>query len=220
MTRLSISKKLKDLFPRLILGVVYANVTVEKSSKELWDLINKESQKIISEFTLDKLPSTSGIFELREAYKKLGKSPSRYRGSAEALIRRLLQGKELYRVNNIVDINNLVSICSRFPVGSYDIESISFPVQFRIGKKGEKYKGIGKQVINVASLPVFCDTDGPYGSPTSDSEKAMIKINTKSIMMVIISFSGESKINEYLSFAENLLVKYAHGKEISKLIVR
>ena len=220
MRGLSISSKLGKIFPNLALGVVSANVKVGKGSPELWGSIEKESTELIKELSLDRLPETRGIKELRDAYKKLGKSPSRYRGSAEALFRRLLKGKDLYRVNNIVDINNYVSIKSKHSVGSYNTDSLKFPVEFRIGRVNEEYKGIGKGTINISSLPVFSDLDGPYGSPTSDSEKAMITDTANNIMMVVISFSGEVGLNEYLDFAENLLVTYAEGIDISRDIVK
>ena len=54
----------------------------------------------------------------------MGKEPSRYRVSSEALIRRILQGKGLYRINNVVDTNNLISIETGYSVGSYDLENL------------------------------------------------------------------------------------------------
>ena len=77
--------------------------------------------------------------ESRAAYKAFGKDPSRYRVSSEALIRRIGQGKGLYEVNTVVDVNNLISIESGFSVGSYDVSQISEELVFRIGQKGETY---------------------------------------------------------------------------------
>ena len=37
-------------------------------------------------------------------------------------------------------------------------------INFRIGKEGEKYQGIGKEIINIENLPVFADDLGAYGS--------------------------------------------------------
>ena len=85
--------------------------------------------------------------------KNLGKDLSRYRGSAEALLRRVLSGKGMYKINTVVDINNLVSLKTFHPIGSYDLEKIKAPLTFRAGRPGESYKGIGKEVINVEQLP-------------------------------------------------------------------
>jgi DNA/RNA-binding domain of Phe-tRNA-synthetase-like protein len=87
---------------------------------------------------------------------------------SEALIRRVLQGKGVYRINNIVEINNLISLKSKFPVGSYDIDNLSSPISLTLGKSGEEYKGIGKENIKTKNLPVLADSLGSFGSPTSD----------------------------------------------------
>jgi len=187
---ITISKTLKRTNPKLSLGVVEATVVVEKSSSNLWKEIEKQIAGAIRRYSLDGLGFIPEIATVRDTYKQLGKEPTRYRGSSEALIRRILRGKSLYRVNDVVDVNNLVSIETCHPVGSYDLDKIEGPIVFDIGKPGESYKGIGKEEINIAELPVFRDSIGPYGSPTSDSERAMITENTKHIIMVIISFSG------------------------------
>lgn len=80
-----------------------------------------------------------------------------------------MQGKGVYKINNIVDINNLISLKSKFPVGSYNIENLHNPISLMIGKKDEQYKGIGKEQINIENLPVLTDSIGSFGSPTSSS---------------------------------------------------
>ncbi|NLX99585.1 MAG: hypothetical protein GXY83_25905 [Rhodopirellula sp.] len=76
------------------------------------------------------------IKALRDAYRALGNDPTRYRGSNEALVRRISQGKELYRVNTVVDINNLVSLQTLHSVGTFDMEHVSPPITFCIGQPG------------------------------------------------------------------------------------
>ncbi len=63
----------------------------------------------------------------------------------------------MYQINSVVDINNLVSLESLNPAGTYDLEKITPPIELRIGAAGESYKGIGKDLINIESLPVFAD---------------------------------------------------------------
>ena len=81
-------------------------------------------ENIKKEYTLDNLTEQINIKASRQAYKQLGKEPSRYRVSSEALIRRILQNKGLYKINNVVDTNNLISIETGYSVGSYDLEKI------------------------------------------------------------------------------------------------
>src|SRR5438046_4113349 len=116
------------------------------------------------------LPFPRGVVEsmqvetTRAAYKALGKDPSRYRGSAEALLRRMVAGKGLPEINAVVDVINLVSVESRLPVGLYDLGHVGGEIVFRAGRAGETYKGIGKYDLNLEGLPLFADTVGPHGS--------------------------------------------------------
>lgn len=209
MITISIDPKLKKVAPNLVLGVVSATVQVAKNSPALWKEINRRIKELQTEITLASLYDIPQIKALRDVYKALGKDPSRYRGSQEALVRRILQGKGLYQINTIVDINNLISLETLHSVGSYNIDNLKPPLVFRIGKKGESYKGIGKEIVNIADLPVFADEIGPFGSPTSDSERAMITLDTKRVMIVIISFTGQTNLRGALQRATNLLCDYA-----------
>ncbi len=128
------------------------------------------------------------IKALRDAYRALGNDPTRYRGSNEALVRRITQGKELYRVNTVVDINNLVTLETLYSAGTFDFDHLQPPITFRIGQPGESYSGIGRGEIRLEGLPVFADSIGPVGSTTSDSERAMVRLETTRILMVFISF--------------------------------
>lgn len=209
MVQISIDQSLKKVAPDLTLGVVSATVQVTKNSPPLWKEINRLIKELQSKITLASLYDIPQIKTLRDAYKAIGKDPTRYRGSQEALVRRILQGKGLYQINTVVDINNLISLETLHSVGSYDIDNLKPPVIFRIGKPGESYKGIGKEIVNVADLPVFADEVGPFGSPTSDSERAMITLNTKKVMIIIISFTGQDQLRSQLQRTTNLLCDYA-----------
>ena len=87
-------------------------------------------------------------------------------------------------------------------------------LEFRIGKLGEKYKVIVKDIVNIENLPVFTDENGPYGSPTSDSERAMITNDSKNILTVLISFSSDSDLVENRNLAVHILREYIGAKNI------
>lgn len=214
-----ISEEVKRKCPKVVLGLLEAEVVVKDSCDELIKEMDTCCEDAKNKIKLDELSSFDEIKDGREAYKSLGKSPSKYRLSSEALLRRVLQGKGLYRVNNIVDINNIISIKSKFPVGSYDASNISSPVYLKRAEEGATYKGIGKDYLNIEHLPVFADGKGAFGSPTSDSERAMVTEDAKKIVMCIYSFSGREPIEKYLDEAEELLTKYADGSNFARKIV-
>lgn len=214
-----IDKQLKEEC-NVNLGCIFYKTNVIKTNKELWEYIEKEVINNVKEmFNLENLTEQINIKTSRKAYKALGKEPSRYRVSSEALIRRILQGKGLYRINNVVDTNNLISIETGYSVGSYDLENLHGNINFRIGNIGEKYQGIGKEMINIENLPVFADDFGAYGSPTSDSTRAMITENSKYILTVLISFNGMKDLEESIDIAKKYLTKYADAEDIRSIIV-
>src|SRR5262249_4572190 len=214
MILVSIHAALRRAVPGLALGCVTAGVRVEQHSKALWSEINQRLAHLTAAVSPDQINSIPQIAAMRSAYKALGKDPSRYRGSAEALLRRVLSGKGLYQINNVVDINNLISLESFQPLGSYDLAQVSGAIELRIGAAGETYKGIGKDEINIENLPVFADEQGPFGSPTSDSERAMIRLETRQILMAVFSFAGAEGLETSLSRAKELLTKYAGAQNI------
>jgi DNA/RNA-binding domain of Phe-tRNA-synthetase-like protein len=214
---LEIDRELRQQCPGLRVACVHGSVEVAKSSQELLDFLNKRAGELRAQ---GGEPSAyPEIAATRAAYKALGKEPSRYRNSAEALLRRITSGKGLYFINNLVDINNLLSLETLMPVGTYDLAKVTPPLIFREGRNGEFYKGIGKDVLNIADLPVFADKDGPFGSPTSDSERAMITDSTTSFAMMIISFSGKAEMGAWAGRAEELLERHANGMGLKSDLV-
>ena len=171
MTEVKIAAELKAKCPNAALGCVQAEVKTGATPIGLDEALRACEERIT------KLPEPRAVLEAsaiaatRVGYKALGKDPARYRGSAEALLRRLISGKGMPRINNVVDVINLVSVESRMPVGLYDMAHVKGAVEFRAGRAGETYKGIGKYDLNLEGLPLFADAKSPHGSPTSDSER-------------------------------------------------
>lgn len=169
MIQAKISEDIKAVCPNATLGCIQAKVKVKNSDKELLEELDKCAKELEVNLKLEGVASLPEIHDSREVYKKLGKAPSKYRVSSEALIRRILQGKGLYHINNIVEINNIISIKSHFSVGSYNVKNIESPICLNVGQEGQSYKGIGKAEVNIANLPVLSDSISTFGSPTSDS---------------------------------------------------
>jgi DNA/RNA-binding domain of Phe-tRNA-synthetase-like protein len=121
----------------------------------------------------------------------------------------------------VVDINNLVSLHSMHSAGAYDLGRVRGDVVLRVGREGESYKGIGRDTINVSELPVFADELGPFGSPTSDSKRAMVTLDTASLLMVITSFAGAADLADDIAYATSLLTAYAAapGAKVETMIV-
>src|SRR4029077_1571109 len=188
---LRIDAALKAKCPKTALGCVSSEVEAPASPPPLIAELKNCEQAIL------RLPEPRAVLEspqilaTRAAYKALGKDPARYRGSAEALLRRVVAGKGLPQINAVVDVINLVSVESRLSIGLYDLAHIRGDIVFRPGRSGETYKGIGKYDLNLEGLPVFCDEQGPHGRAPSDSERPMATADTRHVIAAIISFGGK-----------------------------
>lgn len=217
---LVIDSRMKELWPAVRVGCLQYQVQVEKKNPELWAYLKKEIYKKAKDAIFDYgVNEISNIKESRAAYKAFGKDPSRYRVSSEALIRRIGQGKGLYEVNTVVDVNNLISIESGFSAGSYDTARMGEDLVFRIGEAGETYKGIGKEEIKIDALPVLADEQGAIGSSTSDSERAMITEDAQEVLTLIYSFSDNQDLEKALESGRRYLEQYAKTSGIQSWIV-
>jgi DNA/RNA-binding domain of Phe-tRNA-synthetase-like protein len=217
--RVTIDYALKPKCPRTALGCVTAQVEAGVAPPELLADMQARVDEIL------KLPyprgvlESAGIIATRAAYKALGKDPARYRGSAEALLRRVIAGKGLPQINAVVDVINLVSVESRLSIGLYDLAHISGDIVFRAGRAGETYKGIGKYDLNLEGLPVFCDEQGPHGSPTSDSERTMATADTRHVIAAIISFGGKDELERWTQRLTDLFQRYASANSLQQEII-
>src|SRR5881296_2817259 len=216
----TIDPKLKAKCPRTALACVTARVETGASPAALLEEIKTRENEI------QKLPFPRGVLEspqvetARKAYKALGKDPARYRGSAEALLRRVVAGKGLPQINAVVDVINLVSVESRLPIGLYDLGHVVGDIVFRAGRAGETYKGIGKYDLNLEGLPLFADTVGPHGSATSDSERTMVTGATKHVLAIIVSFSGTEGLERWAQRMSALLTQHAAGQNVEIQIIQ
>jgi DNA/RNA-binding domain of Phe-tRNA-synthetase-like protein len=214
-----IDEELKKKCPRVALGCVWAGVAAGAAAAELLAEMDAAMAKISA------LPEPKAVLEglavlaTRRGYKALGKDPARYRGSAEALLRRVISGKGLPQINTVVDVINLVSVESRLPVGLYDLAQVRGDVVFRAGRAGETYKGIGKYDLNLENLPLFADAQGPHGSATSDSERTMVTPGTTEVLAILVSFGGVEGLPAWTERLKGLLEKYVSGRNVRTEVV-
>jgi DNA/RNA-binding domain of Phe-tRNA-synthetase-like protein len=190
--------------PGVKLGIVEAqDVHVESLYPDLTKLLDQVCVRKQQEFTVETLAEAESVRAVRAVFRGWGLDPSKYRPSSEALLRRVVQGKALYRVSNVVDAGNLVSIETGWPLGCYDRSRIQEPVALRLGASGESYEGIGKKTWNLEGRPVLADPSGPFGSPISDSTRTMI--TDSAIQILIVVYIPEKSPDETAERALNRL---------------
>lgn len=217
--KIEIGHEVKERCKEVALGILIYSAKVEESSSQLLELFQINVDRLNNLYSISDIAGMQHIQSTRSAYKALGKSPSEYRNASEAMLRRIIKGNGLYHINNIVEVNNLMSVTTGYSIGSYDTDSISEPVELRRAPDGEKYQGIGKETINIEHLPTLYDEQGAFGNPTSDSRRAMVQSGNRKIMSVIYSFDGESDLQKVMDRYCELLRKYCSVDNIDILLV-
>lgn len=214
MIRINISEEIKNLWPDFHGAAIFAKVKNTPYNKELWDEINILSEEYKANHEIEDIKKNQAIAATREAYKKFGKDPNRYRPSAEALCRRILRDLPLYQIDTLVDLINLVSIKTGYSIGGFDADKIQGDsLTLGIGKENEPYEGIGKGVLNIEGLPVYRDSLGGIGTPTSDHERTKLSVETTNFLALINGYSGTNGLKEAAEYMQTLLKKYTDSAE-------
>lgn len=193
-----------------------ATVVNGPTSDALWAELEAICRDFMTDVTLEALTKRPPILAMRQLYKRLGKDPNRYRPSAEALCRRLLQGKGLYRISRLVDIINGVSIMTGFSIGGFDASKVEGPIAVGVGRAGEPFEAIGRGILNIEGLPVYRDANGAIGTPTSDVERTKLRVETTRLWLILHSAAGPEGLDEALQETKRLLVTYTDAVEIEQ----
>ncbi len=214
MYTITLSEEIKAKCPAYHGAAVYAEVKNTLYNEALWEEIAHFTEDLRTTETIESIKQMPTITSTREAYRACGKDPSRYRPSAEALRRRLLRGLELYRIDTLVDLINLVSLRTGYSIGGFDADKIvGTELCLGIGKSGEEFEGIGRGVLNIEYMPVIRDAVGGIGTPTSDHERTKMDIGTTHILAIINGYSGSEGLREATDMTIDLLTRYASATE-------
>lgn len=216
--KITIDSDLKKKTPDFAVGVMTCDVTIQDASL-VDELVHFWEVKINDTVDIKDVVQLDVIIDGRNAYKRYGKDPSRYRLAVESLYRRLSKGNKLYRINNVVDLGNVLSIHTRKSVAVLDLDKIQGNVLIRLGTDEDEYFGIGRGKLNIANIPLYEDEVGPFGSVTSDTERTMITPNTKRILLFIISFSGEAGLKQEIGYARQIYETFAQASNFDIYVI-
>ncbi len=210
MMHFIISDEIRKACPQFRGLAILADVHNTAYCEPLWQEIEHFTQEYRQRYTTESIKTMRPIQATREAYKRCGKDPSRYRPSAEALCRRILKGSPLYQIDTLVDLINVVSIASGYSIGGFDADKIEGDtLTLGIGRAGEPYEGIGRGELNIEGMPVYRDARGGIGTPTSDNERTKLTLQTTRLLTIINGYSGEDGLREAGDYMQELLRYYA-----------
>ena len=209
MFEIKVSQELKNACPFFAGAAVYAAVKNTAFCEGLWKEINAFTEDLTTTTQMEDIKRQPVIAATREAYKRCGKDPGRYRPSAEALRRRLMRGIPLYQIDTLVDLINLVSLRTGHSIGGFDADKIQGNrLELGIGKAEEPFEGIGRGVLNIEGLPVYRDSLGGIGK---------MDIGTSHILAIVNGYNGKEGLKEAAEMIQSLLKDYA-GSDGGELI--
>ena len=212
MKNITIASEFSDKIPHFQGLAISCEVENSESSDQLWAEMDAFIKEYASTHEVADINKNIQIDATRKAYKALGKEPNRYRPSAEALKRRIMKEKSLYKIDTLVDLINYVSLKTGFSIGGFDEGKISGDsLELGVGKEGEDFAAIGRGQLNISSLPIYRDMVGGIGTPTSDEERTKISLSTKHILILVNGYS-ESGLEEAESLFVDLLGRYAKAE--------
>ena len=213
--KIIVSDEIERVCPGFVGACVEADVVNTPYCEGLWEEILALGEQYKATLTTESLKEMSGIAATRRVYKACGKDPSRYRPASEQLIRRMLQGKELYQIDTLVDLINLASIRFGYSIGGFDASKfVGDTLTLGIGRAGEPYEGIGRGMLNIEGLPVYRDAEGGVGTPTSDNERTKITIDTRHLVVLINGYDGnEEQVRANAEFILDLVRRYCQTQE-------
>jgi DNA/RNA-binding domain of Phe-tRNA-synthetase-like protein len=203
-----------ELSGRVRLGVLaLEGVNVRETDDALAAEVEACGRELRERFGQGRSAEVPGAEHGRTLYKALGLDPTKTRPANEALLRRVLKGEALYRVNTLVDALNLCSLRFQLPFGLYDLDQVAPPVVLRRGVAGEAYEGIRKGEVHVEGRPVLADARGPFGNPTSDSARTMITTRTRRALVTVYAPAGyaSARLGQVLDGTEATLTRACGG---------
>lgn len=220
LPKIIIDERIKKACPGMRVGLIRAKVTNCETSPELWAEIERESEAVIAKYELLEINKRPAVAQTRALYRALGKDPNRYRVASEALCRRVIRGLGLYRIDTLVDLINLVSMKSGYPISGLDADKlVGDTLTMGVGEEGEEYNGIGRGLLNISGMPVYRDEVSGVATPTSDEERTKITLDTCTLQMNINGFGEEMPMEETVAWSVDLLRKYAGATEVETEIV-
>ncbi len=221
MIQIEATEIIREKIPGFKLGVVEVwGATVTSACPQFDHLFDQLSSYLKERFAQAPLSSDEVVGHVRRMYRRVGWEPTKYRPSSEALARRILQGKGWYRINNAVDLGNIVSARFHLPMGLYDVSKIRGRILLDVGQPGETYDGISRQAIHAEGKLILRDDLGIFGNPTSDSKRT--SLSSASEHLLALFFTPPEVSDAYLDETLNTLTEHYGpiSKRLEKQIIQ
>ncbi len=176
-----------------------------------------------SRYTLENVKDDPGFRAYRDFFWSVGIDPTKTRPASEALVRRLLSGGKLPKINAAVDAYNLASALSGVPIAAFDADKLDGGLTMRFAREGEAFLGIGMKepVALKPNQVILADLKKIVAIyPYRDSDGTKTTTGTRNVHIVSCGVPGidKSRIIEAYGTCARYLKEYAGGMPSGPLI--
>ena len=192
--RLTVDPALRDAFPGLDAHLVEARgLRVVERSEAVDAFVPILLREFREHLVLETLKDEPILRAYRDFYWRVGIDPTKIRPASEALLRRVLHGKELPRINTLVDAYNLASMQTRISIAAFDAAHLRGDLRMRLARAGEAFLGIGMENPAVLKgVEVLCeDEDGLTAIyPYRDAHRTRVTTGTTDTVFMTCGVPG------------------------------
>jgi len=208
---LSIDRDVKTRFPDLhMVTCLISGVKVGKSDEGLEEFKNQLFRQIKEAYNLESLKDLPLFRAYRDFFWSVGIDPTKNRPASEALIRRILAGKPVPRINSLVDAYNCASIRTGVPLAAFDADKLRGSLTVRFAEKGESFLGIGMEKTEELEGKeiVISDSERVVVAvyPYRDADRCKVVEETRNVFLVVCGAPGVDR--ETLRSATQTTIEY------------
>jgi len=215
---LEIERGLRERFPGLRVMVGYVDrVRVEESAAELQEFKEAIYEEIKQKYTLESLKDVSIFRAYRDFFWKIGIDPTKIRPAAEALVRRILAGKPIPTINNVVDSYNFASIQTELALAAFNRDELKGGLLMRTAQKDERFLGIGMNEpmkLNGGEVVISDDEKLVAVYPYRDANLSKVSHGTENLLLLVCGVPGldESILQNAGKVALEFVTRYCGGE--------
>ncbi len=207
---LEITPELKQKYPDMkVLVKTINDVEIKRENKALEEFKKEITKEIKEGYDIDSLKDDTTVRCYRDFFWRIGIDPTKIRPASEALIRRIVAEKPLYKINTLVDAYNLASIKTGIPLAAFDDQMLEGELVMRQAKEGEKFMGIGMKEPKIlkGTEVVISDQEKLVAIyPYRDADSTKITQDTKQVKLLVCGVPGIEM--DHLKRAGDTAVEY------------
>jgi DNA/RNA-binding domain of Phe-tRNA-synthetase-like protein len=167
-------------------------------------------------YALETLKDEPRLRAYRDFFWRVGVDPTKVRPAAEAILRRVIQGKPFPRINALVDAYNLASAESRIALAAFDKAKLHGDLRMRRSRPVETFLGIGMEApVTLSGVEVVCEDEDRLVAiyPYRDANASRVSSDTRDVRFLVCGVPGisDETLREAAVVAAKLVTRFCGG---------